>query len=101
MAVPLVSWALNNPILMCFDSQLVERNFTTTVKTSWAPFDIQRLKVHVVVKHFANVGCTYSIKVLFTNVGEYFINENFLGWEGHPWAQLKSQSLQPNIFDHR
>jgi hypothetical protein len=86
---------------MCFDFQLVERNFITIAKTLWAPFDIQRLKVHVVVKHFANVVCKYYIKVLFTNVGEYFINENFLGWEGHPRARLKSQFLQPNVFDHR
>jgi hypothetical protein len=28
-----------------------------------------------------------------------FINENLLGWEGHPQAQLKNQSLQPNKFD--
>jgi hypothetical protein len=99
MAIPLVSWVLNNPILMCFIFPIGGKKFHNHRKNMWAPFDIQRLEVHVAIKHFANVGCTYSIKVLFTNVDEYFINENFLGWEGHPRAQLKSQYLQPNMFD--
>jgi hypothetical protein len=51
-----------------FQLLLVERKFTTITKMSWPPFDIQRSKMHVAIRHFAKVGCTYFVKVLLTNV---------------------------------
>ncbi len=69
MATPLISWASNNPIVMCLCSQLAKRKFKTGTKTSWPPFDIQRSKVYVLVKHSTKASYTYFLKVLFNNVG--------------------------------
>jgi hypothetical protein len=56
----------------------MERKLATIVKTSWAPFDIQKSKVHVVDKHLAKVGCTCFLKVFFTNVGNIYSMKIFL-----------------------
>ncbi len=78
MVAPLISWASNNPTVMCFCSQLAKRKFTTTTKTSWPPFDIQRSKVHVVVMHFTKASYTYFLKVLLNNVGRMSSMKTFL-----------------------
>jgi hypothetical protein len=44
----------------------------TIAKTLQAPFDIQRLKMHLANKHLTKVDCTYVVKVFFTNVGRTF-----------------------------
>jgi hypothetical protein len=44
----------------------------TIAKTLQAPFDIQRLKMHMANKHLTKVDCTYVVKVFFTNVGRTF-----------------------------
>jgi hypothetical protein len=38
MATPLLSLASNNPIVMCFNSQLLEKKLTTTAKNIMGPF---------------------------------------------------------------
>ncbi len=78
MVAPLISWASNNPTVMCFCSQLAKRKFTTTTKTSWLPFDIQRSKVHVVVMHSTKASYTYFLKVLLNNVGRMSSMKTFL-----------------------
>jgi hypothetical protein len=45
---------------------------------SWPPFDIQRSKMHVAIRHFAKVGCTYFVKVLLTNVKIMLSMKTFL-----------------------
>ncbi len=59
---------------MCFGSELLKRKLTTILKTSWAFLD-----VHVVDKHSTKVGCTYSTKVLFTNVKLFSMKTLYIG----------------------
>ncbi len=78
MIAPFISWVLNNPIMTFLGSQLVDKKLTTIAKTLWAPFNIQRLKVHVVDKNLAKANCTYTIKVYFINVKRTFSIKTFL-----------------------
>ncbi len=56
----------------------VAKKLTTIAKTFWAPFNIQRLKVHVVDKNLAKANCTYIIKVCFINVKRTLSIKTFL-----------------------
>jgi hypothetical protein len=66
MLVSLVSLASNNLIVACFGSQLMDIKLTTIAKISWAPLDIHKSKVWVVVKHSTKAGYTNLVKVMFT-----------------------------------
>ncbi len=63
--------------MMCLGSQLMKRKLTI-VKILWAPFDIQRSKMHVANKHSANASFTCFIKVSFTNARNFFSMKTFL-----------------------
>jgi hypothetical protein len=94
---------------MCLNSQLVERQLTTTTKTLWAPFNIQKSKVHVVAKHSTKTNCTYRVKVLFTNVRIKSLVKTFLDEKhilGHnqrinPWNQTNLIISDKKPLNHK
>jgi len=51
IATPFISSMSNHLTLTCLGSKLLENNLATITKTLWAPFNIQRSKVHVANKH--------------------------------------------------
>jgi len=59
---------LKQPNSDVFEFLVGTKKINNPPKMSWPPFDIQRSKMHVAVKHFAKVGFTYFVKVLLTNV---------------------------------
>ncbi len=58
IATPFVFKTSSKPMVTCFASQSLEIKFTTTIKTSLAPFDIHKSKVQVVDIQSVNVSCT-------------------------------------------
>ncbi len=98
MATPLVSLVPNNPIMMCFGSQLLEKKLTTITKTPWVHFDIQRLYVHVGNKHstkvlFTNALKTHLIKAFYLGKFTFKHNQRF-----NLWKQIDSTILNERKF---
>ncbi len=63
MIAPLLSWASNNPNNDVFRLLVGREEIHNHGKNVMALFDIQRLKVCVVIKHFTKVGWTYFVNV--------------------------------------
>jgi hypothetical protein len=74
---PFILVVSNKSIVTCLGSQLLEMKFTTTMKTSCAPFDIQRSKVHMVETHPPTASCKCFVKVSYTNVSKTFLARKF------------------------
>jgi len=53
IASPLMSLTLNNLIITCLASHLLNKKLTTTINMSCAPFDVDKSNVHVVM-HVSN-----------------------------------------------
>ncbi len=90
----LVSWVQksNNDV---FGLPIGGKTINNYRKNIVAPFNIQKSKVHVVVKHSTKTNCTYYVKFLFTNVRRASLMKTFLDGKhilGHnqrinPWNQ--------------